>query len=178
MTQPGLSTDDLAGRSADPQHGSTQVPNDAYPQHADAQAPADPYPSTDAQAPADAYPATAAQAPADAYPAAGAQAPADSYPAAGAEQAERYAPLLDDREADGFLDRWRDVQARFVDDPQEAVRDGDGLVAELMQALAQRFSEQKTGLQEHWDRGGAPDTEELRRALQEYRSFFHRLLST
>jgi hypothetical protein len=91
---------------------------------------------------------------------------------------QEYAPLLDDREAEVFLDRWREVQARFVDDPQGAVRDGDGLVAELMQSLAQRFSDHKSGLEEQWNRGSEPETEELRRALQQYRSFFDRLLST
>jgi hypothetical protein len=93
-------------------------------------------------------------------------------------QAEQHAPLLDDREADAFMDRWRDIQARFVDDPQAAVRDGDGMVAELMQALAQRFSEQKGDLERHWEQGTEPETEQLRRAFQDYRSFFHRLLST
>lgn len=139
MAQGSLSTDDLAGRSADEQHDAPQTPHDPYPQEG---------------------------------------APQGAAGSDGAQQGEQYAPLLDDREADGFLDRWRDVQARFVDDPQGAVRDGDGLVAELMQALAQRFSEQKAELQEQWDRGDEPDTEQMRRAFQEYRSFFHRLLST
>lgn len=87
-------------------------------------------------------------------------------------------PLLDDVEADDFLARWSEVQSRFVDDPQGAVKDGDGLVAELMQALARRFSERKGDLEERWNQGGEPETEELRLALQQYRSFFQRLLST
>jgi hypothetical protein len=95
-----------------------------------------------------------------------------------ASPGEEFPALLDDREAEAFLDRWRDVQVRFVDDPQGAVRDGDSLVAELMQSLAQRFSERKSGLEEQWNRGGEPETEQLRHALQEYRSFFNRLLST
>jgi hypothetical protein len=107
---------------------------------------------------------------------AGSTAQTQQPPQAQAET-EQPAPLLDDREAGVFLDRWREVQGRFVDDPQGAVRDGDSLVAELMQALAQRFADQKGGLQEQWDRGGEPETEQLRRALQGYRSFFHRLLS-
>jgi len=95
-----------------------------------------------------------------------------------APPAPQDAPLLDDREAGDFLARWSEVQGRFVDDPQGAVRDGDSLVAELMQALAARFSDHKGRLEEQWQRGSEPETEELRLALQQYRSFFQRLLST
>jgi hypothetical protein len=87
-------------------------------------------------------------------------------------------PLLGDDETAHFLDRWSEVQAHFVDDPQGAVSAGDSLVAELMQALARRFSDRKGVLEEQWNRGGQPETEELRLALQSYRSFFQRLLST
>jgi hypothetical protein len=86
--------------------------------------------------------------------------------------------LLDPADGERFQQRWSDVQARFVDDPQEAVRTADGLVAELMQSLAQGFSEHKGRLESAWQSGGTPDTEELRQALQRYRSFFNRLLST
>ena len=86
--------------------------------------------------------------------------------------------LLDPADGERFRQRWSDVQARFVDDPQEAVRTADGLVAELMQSLASGFSEHKGRLESAWQSGGTPDTEELRQALQRYRSFFNRLLST
>jgi hypothetical protein len=86
--------------------------------------------------------------------------------------------LLGSADESRFRERWGDAQARFVDDPQEAVRTADGLVAELMQSLAQGFSEHKERLEAQWQRGGDPDTEELRQALQRYRSFFDRLLST
>jgi hypothetical protein len=86
--------------------------------------------------------------------------------------------LLDPADEERFRQRWGDVQARFVDDPQEAVRTADGLVAELMQSLAQAFSGHKGRLESQWQQGGNPDTEELRQALQRYRSFFNRLLST
>lgn len=91
---------------------------------------------------------------------------------------QRDVPLLDAGESDEFLRRWSDVQARFVDDPQAAVRDGDSLVAELMQALATSFARHKSGLEQQWSSGGEPGTEELRLALQQYRSFFQRLLAT
>jgi hypothetical protein len=94
------------------------------------------------------------------------------------EQPARDLPLLEDGESEAFLRRWHEVQARFVDDPQAAVRDGDSLVAELLQALATRFADHKHGLEQSWRDGGQADTEQLRLALQSYRSFFQRLLST
>jgi hypothetical protein len=86
--------------------------------------------------------------------------------------------LLDRADQDSFRQRWSDAQARFVDDPRGAVQTADALVAELMQSMAQGFSEHKGRLESQWQRGGDPDTEELRQALQRYRSFFDRLLST
>jgi hypothetical protein len=88
------------------------------------------------------------------------------------------APLLDDHVAENFLGRWSDVQARFVDDPRGAVLAADDLVAELVRALADRFSRHRDGLEEQWSRGAEPSTEDLRLALQQYRSFFQRLLAS
>jgi hypothetical protein len=85
--------------------------------------------------------------------------------------------LLDPADAEDLRRRWSDTQARFVDDPREAVQTADGLVAELMQTLARSFSEHKGELETQWRSGGDPDTEELRQALRRYRSFFDRLLS-
>ena len=101
------------------------------------------------------------------------------HDAAGAQPpAEQHAPVVDDATADDFIERWAEVQSRFVDDPRAAVTEADGLVAELMRTLAERFSEHKRGLEDEWTRGDEPDTESLRRALQQYRSFFDRLLNT
>ena len=80
--------------------------------------------------------------------------------------------------ADDLLRGWSDVQARFVDDPRGAVLAADGLVAEVVRALAHRFTQHRDGLEEQWSRGSEPSTEELRLALQQYRSFFQRLLAT
>ncbi|GAA2634476.1 MULTISPECIES: hypothetical protein [Streptomyces] len=87
-------------------------------------------------------------------------------------------PLLGGEEAEGYRRSWSEIQGRFVDDPQEAVKSADALVAEVMQALAQTFSTRKQGLEGQWDQGEQVATEELRLALQQYRSFFDRLLKT
>jgi hypothetical protein len=96
----------------------------------------------------------------------------------GAADGKADVALLDPADEERFRRMWGDVQARFVDDPQEAVRSADGLVAELMQSMAQGFSEHKGRLESQWQGGGNADTEDLRQALQRYRSFFDRLLST
>ena len=76
-----------------------------------------------------------------------------------------------------FERRWADVQTRFVDDPRSAVESADHLVAEVMQTLARRFADKKESLEDQWNGGSEAETEELRQALQRYRTFFHRLLA-
>ena len=85
--------------------------------------------------------------------------------------------LFADEDSAQFQDRWRDVQVRFVDDPQGAVRDADALVAEVTQALTRRLSEHKSSLEAQWSSGEDVQTEGLRLALQDYREFFHRILA-
>lgn len=86
-------------------------------------------------------------------------------------------PLFaDDAERD-FRGRWREIQGSFVDEPRAAVEQADQLVAQLMQRLAQSFSDQRSNLEKQWDASEKISTEELRVALQRYRSFFERLLA-
>ncbi|QTR04750.1 hypothetical protein J7S33_08025 [Saccharothrix algeriensis] len=80
-------------------------------------------------------------------------------------------------EAGGYRSEWRALQADFVDDPRDAVRRADELVAQVIQSLATTFAEHKRSLEGQWQEGGQADTEELRLALRRYRSFFDRLLS-
>lgn len=87
-------------------------------------------------------------------------------------------PLLGAEDTAEYRKAWSEIQGRFVDDPQEAVRSADTLVAEVMQSLARTFSTHKQGLEEQWGQGEQVATEELRLALQHYRSFFNRLLNT
>jgi hypothetical protein len=90
---------------------------------------------------------------------------------------EERSPLLPQEEAGKFQSRWADLQTRFVDEPRRSVQEGDSLVAELMQRLASSFAEERQALEAQWDRGDDVSTEDLRVALQRYRSFFDRLLS-
>lgn len=87
-------------------------------------------------------------------------------------------PLLASEDTESFKGRWAGIQTGFVDSPRQAVEQADGLVAELMQRLAQTFSEERESLESQWSRGDDVSTEDLRVGLQRYRSFFDRLLST
>jgi len=86
-------------------------------------------------------------------------------------------PLFPSGEAEDFRGRWVEVQTGFVDEPRNAVEQADGLVAEMMQRLAQVFADERGKLEEQWSRGDDIGTEDLRQALRRYRSFFDRLLS-
>jgi hypothetical protein len=77
-----------------------------------------------------------------------------------------------------FQQRWKEIQTRFVDEPRAAVEDADSLVANLMQQLAEGFAKERERLEAQWGRGEDISTEDLRVALQRYRTFFQRLLST
>jgi hypothetical protein len=88
-----------------------------------------------------------------------------------------HAPLLEDDELQSILARWKDIQAEFVDEPRQAVQDADALVAELMQRLAQMFAGEREQLESRWAGGDDVSTEDLRRGLRRYRSFFERLLA-
>jgi hypothetical protein len=88
----------------------------------------------------------------------------------------RLEPLFDRGRTEDLRERWHGLQARFVDDPREAVSDADGLVAELLRDLAKSFDDARSGLEAQWSRGDDVSTEELRVTLQRYRSFFERLL--
>ncbi len=57
------------------------------------------------------------------------------------------------------------------------VEQADSLVAELMQQLTETFAQECARLEQQWDQSGDVSTEDLRLALQRYRSFFQRLLS-
>ncbi len=99
-------------------------------------------------------------------------APVQTY----AAMQEQLAPLFVPEVADDYRARWDIVQKGFVDDPRQAVRQGDELVAEVMKTLAETFSEERAALESQLDQKHQTSTETLRIALRRYRSFFERLL--
>lgn len=74
-----------------------------------------------------------------------------------------------------YRNRWREVQASFVDEPRQAVQQADELVGAVIRQLTDIFSEERTRLDAQLS--GDTSTEDLRQAVRRYRSFFDRLLS-
>ena len=93
------------------------------------------------------------------------------------EETTEAGPLLPQADETDLRARWEEIQTRFVDDPRRAVEDADALVAGVMKSLAEGFAQAREQLEGQWSRGEDVGTEDLRVALQRYRSFFQRLLS-
>jgi hypothetical protein len=87
------------------------------------------------------------------------------------------APLFTQGATTDFRSRWDLVQRSFVDNPQEAVRAGDELVAQVISSLTETFSKQRAELEGDLGQTDQASTENLRLALRRYRSFFERLLA-
>jgi hypothetical protein len=85
--------------------------------------------------------------------------------------------LLAKNAASEFHSQWDVIQTSFVDEPRKAVEQADSLVAQVMQHIARTFSDERKNLEAQWSRGDNVSTEDLRIALQRYRTFFSRLLS-
>ena len=86
-------------------------------------------------------------------------------------------PLFPEDVANDFRSKWDRIQTGFVDEPRQAVQQADELVAQAIKRLAESFAQERGRLEGQWDRGDQVSTEDLRVALQTYRSFFHRLLA-
>ncbi len=96
-----------------------------------------------------------------------------------------------------YMERWMDIQRRFVDDPKGAVFAADELIAEVMNAegypvadfeqRAADISVEHPLLVSNYrvahditvrERGGAASTEELRKAIVHYRFLFEQLIES
>jgi hypothetical protein len=109
--------------------------------------------------------------------------------------AEFHIRSLSEQERTRYAASWRDVQAKFVDAPSDAVKDADRLVDEVMNARGypvSNFEQQAADVSvEHpqvvsnyrsahalalKDGRGEASTEDLRQAMVHYRSLFEELL--
>jgi hypothetical protein len=90
---------------------------------------------------------------------------------------EALAALFPPEMTDDFRRRWDAIQIGFVDDPRAAVQNADELVAKVLNTLAKSFADQRAEVEGRLGQADERKTEEMRIALQRYRSFFQRLLS-
>jgi len=86
-------------------------------------------------------------------------------------------PWLKAEDINDLQSRWNSIQIGFVDDPHGSVKQADELMAEAIECIEQAFSTQRTTLDEKWVNKQDVSTEDLRIALQGYRSFINRLLA-
>jgi len=93
------------------------------------------------------------------------------------DNSNQRAALFEQSVLSEFNTRWTDIQTGFVDEPRRAVQQADTLVQDVIKRIADSFGNERSQLEQQWDRGDQVSTEGLRVALQRYRSFFSRLLS-
>ncbi|MEP7133872.1 MAG: hypothetical protein ABI904_02960 [Chloroflexota bacterium] len=84
--------------------------------------------------------------------------------------------LLAHEESENLRKRWSEIQGRFVDEPRAAVQQADALVSDVIEKINQMFTNEHNTLEGQWQQGADVSTEDLRQALQHYRSFFNRLV--
>jgi hypothetical protein len=83
-------------------------------------------------------------------------------------------PLLAPEFSTEMLSHWNEVQVSFVEDPRASVQAAEELVREIQAALVAASTERLSRLAGAWSEGS--DTEELRLALRQYRTFIGVLL--
>jgi hypothetical protein len=86
--------------------------------------------------------------------------------------------LLDRDESELLRTRWNEIQGKFVDDPRSAVQQADTLVSEVVEKITRLFASEHASLESQWNQDMDVSTEDLRKALQHYRSFFNRLVGS
>jgi hypothetical protein len=84
--------------------------------------------------------------------------------------------LLKHEESEQFRASWNAIQGKFVDEPRSAVQQADTLVTEVIAKITEMFASEHSSLESQWNQGNEVSTEQLRQALQHYRSFFNRLV--
>ncbi len=73
--------------------------------------------------------------------------------------------------------RWTAIQSRFVDEPCSAVEQGEALVAETAERVKQMISTMQLSIGQQWLNHDDISTEELRKALLDYRALLNHMLN-
>ena len=61
--------------------------------------------------------------------------------------------LLGLEETEHFRARWKEVQAKFVDEPRSSVQEADALVTDLMTQFSQMVANERRTLEGQWNEG-------------------------
>ncbi len=92
-----------------------------------------------------------------------------------------YGDLIPD--AAQYTAQWRQIQYKFVDDPQASVTEAADIIAQVtakMEAAIQErqrvIAEQQRSLRGRWGEGTSADTEALRETLRMYKTFLDQLI--
>ena len=72
-------------------------------------------------------------------------------------------------------ERWKGVQAEFVDDPRRAVGAARDIVGELSSEVMKAIEQERDQIEQKWSTDQGMSTEELRKCLQRYREFYSHL---
>jgi hypothetical protein len=80
-------------------------------------------------------------------------------------------------EIDELKSRWNSIQIEFVDEPRKSVEQADTLLVEALEKINHALANKRTMLNESWANHEDMSTEDLRIALQGYRTFLNRLLA-
>jgi len=73
--------------------------------------------------------------------------------------------------------RWPEIQGKFVDEPRTAVEQADTLVSDAIREITLKLTHEQSSIESQWKQDQDISTENLRKSLQNYRSFFNRLVS-
>lgn len=104
------------------------------------------------------------------------QSALSSYPLPNVDNVETHTMLLDHDQTERLRARWGEIQGKFVDEPRTAVEQADKLVSEVIETISRMFTTEQGSLENQWKQGNDVSTEDLRKALQHYRTFFNRLV--
>ena len=104
-------------------------------------------------------------------PAAESEARPGAHAAGGADAFE---PVFGTDHAGDVRQRWRDIQASFVDDPHDSIGRAGKLTDEVLSTLTSGLENRRRALEEGVAEG---DTEQLRIALRQYRMMLDHVLA-